>query len=70
MKRPIERGDAATLARDMATTAADGFLVEPDSPATFAWFATEVAPLVDHHHPGVTFRDRFGLARPANRYAS
>ena len=70
VKRPIERGDAATLARDMATTAADGFLIEPDSPATFAWFATEVAPLGEHHHPGVTLRDRFGLARPANRYAS
>jgi len=70
VKRPIERGDAATLARDMAATTADGFLIEPDSPATFAWFATEVAPLVDHHHPGVTLRDRFGLARPANRYAS
>ena len=42
----------------MATTTADGFLIEPDSPATFAWFATEVAPLVAHHHPGVT------LARP------
>ena len=70
VKRPIERGDAATLAGDMATTTADGFLIEPDSPATFAWFATEVAPLVEHHHPGVTLRDRFGLARPANRYAS
>ena len=54
----------------MAATTADGFLIEPDSPATFAWFATEVAPLVEHHHPGVTLRDRFGLARPANRYAS
>jgi alkanesulfonate monooxygenase SsuD/methylene tetrahydromethanopterin reductase-like flavin-dependent oxidoreductase (luciferase family) len=70
VKRPIERGDAATLARDLATTTSDGFLIEPDSPATFAWFATEVAPLVEHHHPGATLRDRFGLARPANRYAS
>ena len=70
VKRSVERGDAGALARDLAATAADGFLIEPDSPATFTWFVSEVAPLVDHHNPGVTLRDRFGLARPANRYAS
>ncbi len=62
VKRPIERGDAATLARDLATTTADGFLIEPDSPATFAWFATEVAPLVDappsRRHPARPLRPR------------
>ena len=70
VKRAIERGDAGALARDLISTAADGILIEPDAAATFAWFATEVAPLVPHDHPGRTLRDRFGLVRPANRYAS
>ncbi|HTN80945.1 MAG TPA: LLM class flavin-dependent oxidoreductase [Acidimicrobiales bacterium] len=70
VKRPIDRGSASALARDLSSTTADGFLIEPDSPATLAWFADEVAPLVPHAHPGATLRDRFGLPRPANRYAS
>ncbi|HMK10445.1 MAG TPA: LLM class flavin-dependent oxidoreductase [Acidimicrobiales bacterium] len=70
VKRAIERGDARALARDLSSTSANGFLVEPDSPSTLEWFTNEVAPLVAHEHPGTTLRDRFGLPRPANRYAS
>ena len=70
VKRPTERGNAAALADELAATSADGFLIEPDSPATFSWFATEVAPLLRTQAPGITLRDRFGLPRPANRYAS
>ena len=70
VKRPTERGNATALADELAATAADGFLIEPDSPATFSWFATEVAPLLRTQAPGITLRDRFGLPRPANRYAS
>jgi alkanesulfonate monooxygenase SsuD/methylene tetrahydromethanopterin reductase-like flavin-dependent oxidoreductase (luciferase family) len=70
VKRPTERGNATALADELAATAADGFLIEPDSPATFSWFATEVAPLLRTQAPGSTLRDRFGLPRPANRYAS
>ncbi len=70
VKRPTERGDARALADELSATTADGFLIEPDSPATFTWFATEVMPLLRTHPAGVTLRDRFGLPRPANRYAS
>jgi alkanesulfonate monooxygenase SsuD/methylene tetrahydromethanopterin reductase-like flavin-dependent oxidoreductase (luciferase family) len=70
VKRPTEIGSPTALADELAATAADGFLIEPDSPASFSWFATEVAPLLRTQAPGVTLRDRFGLARPANRYAS
>ena len=70
VKRPTERGDAQALADELAATTADGFLIEPDSPATFTWFATEVMPLLPAHEAGMTLRDRFGLPRPANRYAS
>ena len=70
VKRPTAQGDARALADELASTTADGFLIEPDSAATFVWFATEVAPLLEHHNPGETLRHRFGLARPMNRYAS
>jgi alkanesulfonate monooxygenase SsuD/methylene tetrahydromethanopterin reductase-like flavin-dependent oxidoreductase (luciferase family) len=70
VKRPTERGDASALVTELTSTPADGFLVEPDSPATFRWFATEVMPLLPAHGTGETLRDRFGLPRPANRYAS
>jgi len=70
VKRPTERGNATALADELAATAADGFLIEPDTPATLSWFATEVAPLLRTQAPGITLRDRFGLPRPANRYAS
>ena len=73
MKRPIVRGDAAALVDELRGADVDGFLIEPDSTETFEWFATEVAPLVrtdDMPAFGATLRDRFGLERPANRYAS
>jgi alkanesulfonate monooxygenase SsuD/methylene tetrahydromethanopterin reductase-like flavin-dependent oxidoreductase (luciferase family) len=72
VKRPTARGHAATLAQELRTPAADGFLIEPDSAETFLWFVSEVAPLVceARRAAGATLRDRFGLARPANRYAS
>jgi alkanesulfonate monooxygenase SsuD/methylene tetrahydromethanopterin reductase-like flavin-dependent oxidoreductase (luciferase family) len=57
--------------------AVDGFLLQPDLlPVTLDWIVDEVVPLlrsrglVDDVVPGSTLRDRFGLARPANRYAS
>jgi hypothetical protein len=72
VKRPTARGDAAKLADELRGTDVDGFLIEPDSTETFEWFVTEVAPLVctDDTRVGATLRDRFGLERPANRYAS
>ncbi len=70
VKRRTERGDAQALADELGATTADGFLIEPDSPATFTWFASEVMPLLPTHEAGTTLRDRFGLPRPANRYAS
>jgi alkanesulfonate monooxygenase SsuD/methylene tetrahydromethanopterin reductase-like flavin-dependent oxidoreductase (luciferase family) len=72
VKRPIVRGDAAALVDELRGADVDGFLIEPDSTETFEWFATEVAPLVRTADMpvGATLRDRFGLERPANRYAS
>jgi hypothetical protein len=72
VKRPIVRGDAAALFDELRGADVDGFLIEPDSTETFEWFATEVAPLVRTADMpvGATLRDRFGLERPANRYAS
>jgi alkanesulfonate monooxygenase SsuD/methylene tetrahydromethanopterin reductase-like flavin-dependent oxidoreductase (luciferase family) len=72
VKRPTVRGEEKTLAEKLRVAGADGFLIEPDSVATFEWFTTEVAPLVRDADVtiGSTLRDRFGLARPANRYAS
>ncbi len=72
MKRPTVRGDAEALASELRDVDVDGFLIEPDSKETFEWFATEVGPLINNGDPafGATLRDRFGLDRPANRYAS
>jgi alkanesulfonate monooxygenase SsuD/methylene tetrahydromethanopterin reductase-like flavin-dependent oxidoreductase (luciferase family) len=72
VKRPTVRGDAAKLADELRGAGVDGFLIEPDTTATFEWFATEVAPLVCDvgNQAGPTLRARFGLDRPANRYAS
>ena len=55
--------------------AVDGFVVRPDAlPATLDWFVDEVVPRLAAREPvtapdGITLRDRFGLERPANRYA-
>jgi alkanesulfonate monooxygenase SsuD/methylene tetrahydromethanopterin reductase-like flavin-dependent oxidoreductase (luciferase family) len=52
---------------------ADGVLLHPDAlDTTLDWLAGDVVgPLVSGHRPSVaTLRDRLGLARPANRYAS
>ena len=75
---------AAELVADAATVAAtlkawsedgavDGFLLRPDVlPATLQWLAADVLPRLDRDRtpaPG-TLRERFGLPRPANRYAA
>lgn len=56
--------------------AVDGFLIRPDAlPTTLDWFVDEVVPVLAArgsalpHHDASTLRDRFGLERPANRYA-
>ena len=67
---PDRAGRRRSPRRGARCDAADGFLIEPDSPATFTWFATDVVPLLGTHAAGATLRDRFGLPRPANRYAS
>jgi alkanesulfonate monooxygenase SsuD/methylene tetrahydromethanopterin reductase-like flavin-dependent oxidoreductase (luciferase family) len=57
--------------------AADGFLLLPDAvPETLEWLAHEVTPVLQGHGVlraptvGETLRDRLGLARPTNRYAT
>ena len=71
-------GDAAEVAATLdgvvaASGAVDGFLVRPDVlPTTLDWFVDEVVPRLGRAPPSdrATLRDRFGLARPANRYAT
>jgi alkanesulfonate monooxygenase SsuD/methylene tetrahydromethanopterin reductase-like flavin-dependent oxidoreductase (luciferase family) len=74
-------GSAATLTDTLVhwfrNDAADGFLLLPDAvPDTLEWLTAEITPAL--HRLGVlpttsaraTFRDRLGLARPTNRYAT
>jgi alkanesulfonate monooxygenase SsuD/methylene tetrahydromethanopterin reductase-like flavin-dependent oxidoreductase (luciferase family) len=67
---------ADALAQWFAEGRADGFLLLPDTvPDTLAWLADDVAPLLLERGlldptPGHTFRDRLGLQRPINRYAT
>jgi hypothetical protein len=68
---------ARTLVDWFRNDAADGFLLLPDAlPATLEWLVAEVTPtLRGLGHlatpaAGETLRDRFGLVRPANRYAT
>jgi alkanesulfonate monooxygenase SsuD/methylene tetrahydromethanopterin reductase-like flavin-dependent oxidoreductase (luciferase family) len=65
---------AETIRRWTDSGAADGFLLQPDVlPTTLEWLVSDVVPALDRPLPqegsaSPTFRDRLGLARPANRY--
>jgi len=74
-------GSAATLTDTLVhwfqNDAADGFLLLPDTvPDTLEWLTAEVTPalqalgLLPTPSLGETLRDRLGLPRPANRYAT
>lgn len=68
--------DAAQVAEVLsgwhARGAADGFLLRPDLlPDTLDWLVEHVVPRLGRPEPATgTLRDRFGLPRPANRYAA
>ena len=63
-------GVAATLESWSRQGAIDGFVVQPDVPPTsLDWLATEVMRL-ESRRPSGTLRERFGLPRPPNRYAT
>jgi alkanesulfonate monooxygenase SsuD/methylene tetrahydromethanopterin reductase-like flavin-dependent oxidoreductase (luciferase family) len=73
-------GDATHVAEVLGhwfdTAAVDGFLLQPDAlPESLEWLVDGVAPLLrdqgvlPDQRPAATLRDRFGLARPLNRYA-
>lgn len=66
---------AATIDDWVASGVADGVLIRPDVlPDTLDWLAAEVVAHLDEPPaptaPGTTLRDRLGLERPANRFAS
>lgn len=74
-------GDAVHVAQELErwfkSGAVDGFLLQPDSlPESIDWLVDDVAPLlrgqgvIRNDQPIRTLRDRFGLARPQNRYAN
>jgi alkanesulfonate monooxygenase SsuD/methylene tetrahydromethanopterin reductase-like flavin-dependent oxidoreductase (luciferase family) len=67
---------ADTMVRWFEAGVVDGFLLQPDAlPVTLDWIVDEVVAilrargLVQEVATGSTLRDRFGLARPLNRYA-
>ncbi|MFM2078249.1 MAG: hypothetical protein RJA49_2139, partial [Actinomycetota bacterium] len=68
---------AATLQQWWSTESADGFVLLPDAlPSTLDWLVDDVVPRLQQldvfrgqYRPG-TLRGRFGLDRPANRYAA
>ncbi len=64
-------GVAATLESWSRQGAVDGFVVQPDVlPTSLDWLAAEVMPRLESRRPSGTLRERFGLPRPPNRYAT
>ena len=80
-RQQVDRADSSSTVSDVAelhgANAVDGLLLVPDgSPTAFDRLVDEVMPqlrrlgIAGDHPLAATFRDRLGLARPANRYAN